>query len=417
MKNTIIIMAVIAFIMGGCNSGGNDERSVNGEKKNSEHYLNFDDESESKSTATVDTVEFRNVMERLLPAKRIVELFGIGYQVFYLGLTIDPIGNVYATLAPDAGFWITGMGGLERLLFKENLELTNDYAIVPNSEGDSRAIKINDIFYTNDPNVGKAFNGFPGIKNGKKVRSLKIFQIDATVDNTGNLITPWSITEVDVSKFRPQIAGNLPREYYMGYFPAALKEDFKFIGQSMGFPEAAVKRGVRGRVLIKLFYEKDGEYAGYQLIKGLGYGCDEEVINTIKTFKPKSYPSGQRSTVLVPFNFGPSDKTPVDITVKLLEYDPSNPHNNLKMILINKLPISRSVKTKYSINVFFDGNLVLKDTSVGLNWDEKLGLVYYFGGNRIKSGEHDYLISIDPENVLNDIDRSNNTVKGKLVIK
>lgn len=416
MKNIIVVFGVLAFILGGCKSRDNESQPVNSAKK-TEKYRNFDDELDTKSVATVDTVEFRKVMNTLLTTKRILELFGSGYHVFYLGLTIQPDGKVFASMAPDASWWITGPGDVERLIFKENIEITKDFAIIPNPEGDPKAIDLKNVFYFFDPNISNAFSVSPGLINGKKVVTMKIYQIDATIDNAGNIIRPWSIKELDVAKYRPQINTNLSKDYYMGYFPAVLKEDFKFIGQAMSVPREANARGVRGRVLVKLFYEADGKYAGSQVIKGLGYGCDEEVINTLNSFRPICYPSGQRSTVIVSFNFGPSDKTPVDVTVKSFEYDSTNPHNNLKMTLVNKVKITQPVKTKYSIYVFLDGNLILTDTSVGLNWDAVKGIPFWFGGNRIKAGEHDYVISIDPENVMNDIDRSNNTIKGTLIVK
>ncbi len=417
MKTKLIFLLLVVFILGGCKNRQTENEDKGNGKKISEHYLNFDDELEQKSVVAVDTVEFRKIINRILPAKRIVELFGNGYQVFYMGLSIDVDGKITITLSPDASFWITGMGEIERMLFKENLEIAKNYAIIPGKDGDSKAVDIKDIFYTFDPNVQSAFKGSPGILNGKKVRSMKIFQIDATLDYLGGIVKPWTIKELDIAKLRPHIITGLGREYYLGFFPAVLREDFKFIGQSIGFPREAVARGVRGRVLIKLFYESDGEYAGYQLIKGLGYGCDEAVINTIEAFKPKSYASGQRSTVLVPFNFGPSDKTPVDISVKSFEVDPQNPHNKFKMVLVNKIKQSKVLKTKYTINVLLDGKLLFSDNIANLNWDSEKGVVYWFGGDKILPGEHSYEIIIDPENVLNDIDRSNNVVKGKIFIK
>ncbi|PKL82882.1 MAG: hypothetical protein CVV24_07755 [Ignavibacteriae bacterium HGW-Ignavibacteriae-3] len=415
MKNIIVVFGILAFILGGCKSRDNESQPIKNAKK-TENYRNFDDELDTKSIATVDTVEFRKVMNTLLPTKIILELFGSGYHVFYLGLNILPDGKVFASLAPEAGWWVSGLGDVERLLFKDNLEIAKNFAIIPNEEGDSKAISIKDIFYFPHFNVQKAFTAMPGILNGKKVSSLKIFQIDATIDNASNIIRPWSIKEVAIAKFRPQLNSNLTREYYMGYFPAVLKENFKFIGQSMGFPREANTRGVRGRVLMKLFFESNGDYAGYQLIKGLGYGCDEEVINTIKGFQPKSYPSGERNTVLVPFKFGISDKIPVDLEVKSFNYNPKATNNPLELNIDNRIKTGKIPTTEYSIYGYLDEKLIFFDRSAVIPKGE-FGTIYQFGGNSVKPGEHEYLISIDPENVLNDIDRSNNTIKGKLVIK
>lgn len=416
MNKWIIELVLLGFMMWGCKHQDNNNKTVNDEKNNSEHYINFDDELETKSVAAVDTVEFRNVMNTLLPTKKIIELFGSGYQIFYLGLTIEPDGKVSANLAPDAGWWVTGLGNVERLLFKDNLEIAKNYAIVPNPEGDSKAISIKEIFYFPRLNVQKAFKAAPGLLNGKKVQSVKLFQIDVTIDNVKNIIKPWSIKEVDITKFRPQINSNLGREHYMGYFPSVLKEDFKFISHRIEFPKEAVTRGVRGRVLINLYYESNGDYAGYQLIKGLGYGCDEAVVNAIKSLKPKCYPSGQRSTLLVPFNFGPSDKIPIDLSVQSFEYNPNVNYNPLKLIIVNNVRLEKVPTTKYSIYGFLDNELIFFDRAAVVPTSE-YGTIYWFGGKSIKPGKHEYLISIDPENVLNDINRENNVLRGTLIVK
>ncbi|MDP2364914.1 MAG: energy transducer TonB [Ignavibacteria bacterium] len=353
-------------------------------------------------------------MKTLLPTKRIIELFSSGYQMFYLGLTIDTDGKVSAGVAPDVGWLETGLQDVKRELFNENVKIANEFAIVPNSEGDSKAIELKSIFLRFYQNVKNVFTASPGILNGKKVVTVKIFQIDVTVDNANNIIKPWSIKEVDKAKFRPQIKTNLPIEDYLGYLPSVLKEEFKFISQRMRFPKEAKDRGVRGRVLVKLFFESDGEYAGYQLIKGLGYGCDEEVINTIKSFKPKCYSSGQRSTVIVPFQFGISDATPVDLTADpLIEQNPTK-YNNLYYKIYNKIKLNKSLETKFSLSVYINNEKVSWFmANFGFVGEAKL----FFHWKPKDPGSYDYVILIDPENVLNDIDRSNNTIKGKLVIK
>ncbi|MDP3580484.1 MAG: hypothetical protein Q8S39_01030, partial [Ignavibacteria bacterium] len=125
MKNLIVIISACLFIFYACSNENekNNSGSHRSDQK-SEHYLNYDFELDIKSTTTVDTVAFRNEMNKILSPKRIVELFGSGYQVFYLLLEINADGTNIFKISPEAGSWLTGWSRFERGLFKENLELS-----------------------------------------------------------------------------------------------------------------------------------------------------------------------------------------------------------------------------------------------------------------------------------------------------
>lgn len=412
MKNLILVSCLL-FVVNACNNNKNQS-----EITKQEHYLNYDDELDIKSTAKVDSIAFRNHMSKILSPNRIVELFGSGYQSFYLLLEINDNGKNYFMLSPEAGSWTTGLGNIERGLFKENLELTNDYVIIPQNAGDPKAVNIKDIFYSHNALFDQTiFKTEAGTLGGKKVRSGKAYQIDISILENGVITRPWTIREIDIAKFRTKLESGLTREYYMGFFPAVLKYNYKFLKDRIDFPKEAVTRGVSGKVFVKLFFEDDGKYSGYQLIKGLGYGVEDAVIRAINDFPPSAYATGERTTLILPFSFGASKNVDVDVMVKSFEYNPAGKHNKLKMVLVNKLKAPRTSRVKYAIYVFLNDKIILADKNVTLNWDPNEGMSYYFGGNNIKPGTYNYRVSIDPENILNDVDRSNNTVRGKLVVK
>lgn len=52
----------------------------------------------------------------------------------------------------------------------------------------------------------------------------------------------------------------------------------KYISDNMIYPEQARKQGITGRVYVQFIVEKDGFISNAQVVKGLGYGCDEEAI-------------------------------------------------------------------------------------------------------------------------------------------
>ena len=65
-------------------------------------------------------------------------------------------------------------------------------------------------------------------------------------------------------------------------FPGGINEARKFIAQNVIFPEEALENDVQGSVYASFVIEKDGNVSDIQIEKGLGYGCDEEVIRVLK---------------------------------------------------------------------------------------------------------------------------------------
>jgi TonB family protein len=55
-----------------------------------------------------------------------------------------------------------------------------------------------------------------------------------------------------------------------------------YLKQHLIYPKAAVSNNVEGTVEIAFYIEKDGSLASFKVLKGLGNGCDEQVIKHIK---------------------------------------------------------------------------------------------------------------------------------------
>ncbi len=52
----------------------------------------------------------------------------------------------------------------------------------------------------------------------------------------------------------------------------------KFIRENLQYPKEALERGIEGDVIIKYKVTGKGEVIEPEIVKGLGYGCDEEAI-------------------------------------------------------------------------------------------------------------------------------------------
>ncbi|GGD73118.1 hypothetical protein GCM10011514_41530 [Emticicia aquatilis] len=68
----------------------------------------------------------------------------------------------------------------------------------------------------------------------------------------------------------------------MPEYPGGMTEMFNFIGKKLKYPEQAVKANIIGKVIVKIIIEKDGSVNSVSFLKGIGFGCDEEVERIVK---------------------------------------------------------------------------------------------------------------------------------------
>ncbi|WP_158561181.1 M56 family metallopeptidase [Emticicia sp. C21] len=90
-------------------------------------------------------------------------------------------------------------------------------------------------------------------------------------------------------------------------FPGGVKELFKFIGRNLKYPVAAQRAKVSGKVFVKFVVRKDGSISDFNILKGIGFGCDEETIRVISQL-PKWSPGRQNGRAVnvhftMPVNF------------------------------------------------------------------------------------------------------------------
>jgi periplasmic protein TonB len=72
-----------------------------------------------------------------------------------------------------------------------------------------------------------------------------------------------------------------------------LKAFYAFLSEEMAYPKQAKKMGVEGKVIIEMVVQQDGSLGDFKVLKGLGYGLDEEAIRALKA-APKWKPGKQR---------------------------------------------------------------------------------------------------------------------------
>jgi periplasmic protein TonB len=74
-------------------------------------------------------------------------------------------------------------------------------------------------------------------------------------------------------------------------FNGGLPAMYEFLGVNIKYPEAAAKANVQGKVFVTFVVGSDGAVRDVKVLKGLGYGTDEEAVRVVKAmpnWKPGS---------------------------------------------------------------------------------------------------------------------------------
>lgn len=67
----------------------------------------------------------------------------------------------------------------------------------------------------------------------------------------------------------------------MAEYQGGMTEMFNFIGKNLKYPKPAVDANVTGKVYVKLIIEKDGTISSQEIVQGIGFGCDKEVMRIV----------------------------------------------------------------------------------------------------------------------------------------
>jgi Ca-activated chloride channel homolog len=79
----------------------------------------------------------------------------------------------------------------------------------------------------------------------------------------------------------------------MPEFPGGPKALENYLKINLKYPEAAKNAGIKGTVFVTFVVERDGTLSDIRVLRGIGSGCDEEVIRLVKNM-PKWKPGKQR---------------------------------------------------------------------------------------------------------------------------
>ncbi|SFB94201.1 protein TonB [Flexibacter flexilis DSM 6793] len=90
-------------------------------------------------------------------------------------------------------------------------------------------------------------------------------------------------------------------------FPGGMEEMMRFMSKNTKYPSAAQRAEVQGKVYVQFVVGSDGTIRDVQVVRGLGFGCDEEAIRVVKSM-PNWNPGKQGGRAVsvkytLPFNF------------------------------------------------------------------------------------------------------------------
>jgi TonB family protein len=150
----------------------------------------------------------------------------------------------------------------------------------------------------------------PAILKGKKVRSLHcieivncidrkiaisshaVFQCNPSTDDLCYSFNPCNDLVANYDNKAQSYSDPLP------YFVGGNDSMNSFISNSIKYPLNAKENGVEGRVLVSFVVEKDGSLSNFLVVKGIGWGCDEEAIRIVKSF-PKWIPGKSNNQIIM----------------------------------------------------------------------------------------------------------------------
>lgn len=72
----------------------------------------------------------------------------------------------------------------------------------------------------------------------------------------------------------------------MPSFPGGYNEMQLFIKKHINYPREALNMSIEGKVIVGFEVGKDGKVEKISVLKGIGYGCDEEAVRVVKMMPP-----------------------------------------------------------------------------------------------------------------------------------
>ncbi|MDZ7742347.1 MAG: TonB family protein [Bacteroidota bacterium] len=107
---------------------------------------------------------------------------------------------------------------------------------------------------------------------------------DIDIDAGGKQDTP----NFEDFNLRPEPEENVPDPPFVPIpevkpeFPGGMQALYQYLANNIIYTDNAKKRGIRGKVYVYFVVEPDGSLSNIDIVRGLGYGLDEVVLDVIR---------------------------------------------------------------------------------------------------------------------------------------
>ncbi|WP_421830482.1 energy transducer TonB [Larkinella sp.] len=69
-------------------------------------------------------------------------------------------------------------------------------------------------------------------------------------------------------------------------FPGGMRKMAEFLEKNLRYPPAASRASISGKVYLQFVVNTDGSIVDVSVVKGIGFGCDEEALRVVKKMPP-----------------------------------------------------------------------------------------------------------------------------------
>ncbi|WP_051189447.1 energy transducer TonB [Daejeonella oryzae] len=130
-----------------------------------------------------------------------------------------------------------------------------------------------------------------------EVKNFNSYEVAPIIDTLGGEDTSWQdpqgnidepvqnseapSTESEATKYEGRLY-DLGSVETSPEYPGGNKALGKFLGLNLKYPQAARENNTQGKVYVGFVVEKSGQLSDLKIIKGIGYGCDEEALRVLK---------------------------------------------------------------------------------------------------------------------------------------
>lgn len=154
--------------------------------------------------------------------------------------------------------------------------------------------KVNEKIITEDQLKGKAIDS-KTVENGKDTGANKLPDENKGETGTGSASNGKNNTDFVL------ITDEMPQ------FGNSYEDIYKWLQKHIRYPQQAIDAAVEGKVYVSFIINTDGSVSDVSVIRGIGFGCDEEAMDAIKEM-PKWKSGKQQGTpvrvkMTVPIDF------------------------------------------------------------------------------------------------------------------